>query len=141
MNVIFYANQSSAERGRLQRVIDIVVSRECKETCTTIESLEKRLHQPINEPTVIVLLVSHKQELRQFFELRDWLFDRKLILILPDDDQETISQSHALRPRFITYSDGDFIDVSAVLGKMLTRAFNRDNEYLLKQGVQTSWPY
>ena len=121
MNVIFYASQSSAERERLQRVIDIMVPREGKESYLTMESLEKRLHKPILEPAVIVLLVSHKQELGQFFQLRDSLFDRKLILILPDDDQDTISRSHALRPRFITYSDGDFMDVSAVLGKMLNR--------------------
>lgn len=55
----------------------------------------------------------------ELIEYREWLGDRRLILVLPDDDIETISQGHALRPRFVTYVESDFIDISAVLGKML----------------------
>ena len=128
MNVIFYANQSSAQRERLQRVIEILVPRERIESYLTIEYLEKRLHQPISEPMVFVLQVSRMQELLQLLQLRDCLIDRKLILILPDEDRETISRGHALRPRFITYIESDFIDVSVVLGKMLTPTLLRDCE-------------
>jgi hypothetical protein len=129
MNVIFYASERSAQRERLKRVIDILVSRERIESYLTIESLEERLHQPINEPVVFVLQVSRMQELMQLLELRDCLIDRKMILILPDEDRDTISMGHALRPRFITYIESDFIDVSAVLGKMVAPTFDRDYEY------------
>ena len=128
MNVIFYASERSAQRERLKRVIDILVSRERIESYLTIESLEERLHQPISEPMVFVLQVSRMQELLQLLQLRDCLIDRKLILILPDEDRETISRGHALRPRFITYIESDFIDVSVVLGKMLTPTLPRDSE-------------
>jgi hypothetical protein len=126
MNVIFYANQSSPQRERLQRVIDILVPRERIESYLSIKSLEKRLHQHISEPMVFVLQVSRMQELLQLLQLRDCLIDRKLILILPDEDREIISRCHALRPRFITYIESDFIDVSVVLGKMLTPSLHRD---------------
>ena len=92
MNVIFYANQSSAQRERLQKVIEMLVPRERIESYLTMECLEKRLHQPVSEPMVFVLQISRMQELMKLLELRDYLIDRKLILILPDEDRETISR-------------------------------------------------
>jgi len=43
----------------------------------------------------------------------------RIILILPDEDNETITMGHTLFPRFSTYADSDFKDVAAVLKKMI----------------------
>jgi hypothetical protein len=67
---------------------------------------------------VFVFLVSDRRELQGLIECREWLRDSRLILVLPDEEMETVSRGHVLRPRFITYAESDFIDVSAVLGKM-----------------------
>jgi len=84
-----------------------------------MHSLLQRLHKPLPEAVVFVLLVSGRQELMELGEYQEWLRDCRLILVLPDDDMETISRGHTLRPRFVTYAESDFIDISAVLGKML----------------------
>jgi len=55
--------------------------------------------------------------------LSDWLWDTRIILILPDRDRETITNGLKLRPRFFTYADEDFGEVAAVLAKMLGVAF------------------
>ena len=51
--------------------------------------------------------------------LRKLLSDLRLILILPDRDRDTVMSAHALRPRFLTYADGNLDDIAAVLRKML----------------------
>jgi hypothetical protein len=43
----------------------------------------------------------------------------KIVLILPDRNNETIVIGHKLRPRFLSYTDSDFIDVAVVLENML----------------------
>lgn len=119
MNVIYYSALRASRRDKLQRVIDVLVPRNNVETFRSIPSLLQRLHKPLPEAVVFVFLVSSKQELTELVEYREWLKDRRLILVLPDDDIETISRGHALRPRFVTYVESDYIDISAVLGKML----------------------
>jgi hypothetical protein len=119
MNVIFYSAPGASQGEKLQRVIDILIPRGKAETFRSMPALLQRLHQPLPEAVVFVLLVSGREELLDLVEHREWLRDRRLILVLPDDDMETISRGHALRPRFVTYAESDFIDISAVLGKML----------------------
>ena len=38
--------------------------------------------------------------------------------VISHDKKETISTGHRLRPRYISYTDGNFKDVAAVLNKM-----------------------
>jgi hypothetical protein len=43
----------------------------------------------------------------------------KTIVILPDSNPDTVAKGHILRPRFLSYCDGDFQDVAAVLSRMI----------------------
>jgi hypothetical protein len=43
----------------------------------------------------------------------------KLILIVPDQDDETLTNAHKLRPRFLSFSKNDFSDAASVLAKMI----------------------
>ena len=74
-----------------------------------------------------VLLAASKGQLSELLSLRELLNDVRIILILPDRGRETISQGHLLRPRFLSYADGDLTDVIAVLSKMLER-LNRNSK-------------
>ncbi|MGA2735036.1 MAG: hypothetical protein ABSG35_20860, partial [Syntrophobacteraceae bacterium] len=49
---------------------------------------------------------------------RDFLTSVRVILVLPDCEQETISKGHYLKPRFLT-TDWNSEEVIAVLAKML----------------------
>jgi hypothetical protein len=42
----------------------------------------------------------------------------RIILVLPDRDDETVAMGHRLRPRMVSYNDGDYLDVAAVLIRM-----------------------
>ncbi|MCJ7779472.1 MAG: hypothetical protein MUQ27_01475, partial [Acidimicrobiia bacterium] len=47
--------------------------------------------------------------------IRDLLDRIRIILILPDRNKDTINKGHTLFPRFLTYVDGNFDWVTAVL--------------------------
>jgi hypothetical protein len=127
MNVILYAGQNSKNRERLTHAIHTLFPNKKTESHSTIESLEGRLRQFIREPVVFVVQISTDDEWMQLLAFRDWLIGKKLILVLPDDNRETIAKGHVLHPRFVTYSSSDFKDVASVLEKMLAYAADRRN--------------
>lgn len=101
-------------------MIEDVVPNENTEIYSTIDTLGKRLRRPSYNIAVAVLLFSSREELRDVLSIRHLFDNIKIILILPDRKNETILLGHKLRPRFLSYTDGDFKDVAAVLKKMLT---------------------
>ena len=119
MNLLFYTNVMHEAGERLRGVIETLVPYERIEIHRTIDSLTLRLHQPGDNPAVAVILVGSKEELSGILALRDLLWDARIILILPDREDDTVAGGHALRPRLLTYADGNFVEVAAVLGKML----------------------
>ncbi|MDQ5985193.1 MAG: hypothetical protein CSYNP_00898 [Syntrophus sp. SKADARSKE-3] len=118
IKVIFFSSSLNSTGGRLQRVIEMLFTKEQIEAYRTIEALQKRLHQPLVNPYIFVILASSAGELSEIVALREVLKDRRIILVLPDGNPETIAQGHSLRPRFLTCVDSDFVEVLAVLGKM-----------------------
>lgn len=119
MNVLFYATIKDGVWECLQHKVEAVVPVESMEICRTIESLSERLCKPLYGLSIGVMLATSQKELQELLIIRDFIIDFRLILVLPDRKKETIAKGHLLRPRYLTYADGDFTDVAAVLGKML----------------------
>lgn len=96
------------------------------EVFRTIKNLSQKLRQPKNDHDIAVLLANKKEDLQELVRIDHLLEDLRLILILADREADTIAKAHTLRPRFLTYVDSDFLDVAAVLSKML--AYTHPNE-------------
>ena len=128
MDILVYAKTTEGAGLRIQRLIETLVPREEIEIYETIDSLSCRLHQPIFHLDIAVLLATTKEELEDILSLRDLLSDVRNILVLPDRKEETNAQGHMLRPRFITYADGNFIELAAVLTKVLEHTNLRKEE-------------
>ena len=135
IKAIIFAGAKDALRERLHLVISMHLATYRIEVCPTVASLSQRLHGPLPDPVIIILLISHRDELGALLGLSDLLNDRRLILILPEDNLDDLTMAHALRPRFITYRDRDFLDVSVVLGRMIALQ-NRDNSTLTEAAKQ-----
>ena len=60
-----------------------------------------------------------EKELLEIHSMRDLFRDIRIVLILPDRSGDTVSMGFKLFPRFVSYADGNFMDVAAVLNKML----------------------
>ena len=121
-NIILFVNGKCAAAGnRLRKSIESVVSCQHLEIQRSIKDLSKRLNRFPREIDLAVLFAASKDQLSELLSLRELLNDVRIILILPDRGRETISKGHLLRPRFLSYADGDLTDVIAVLSKMIVR--------------------
>ena len=119
MKLLFYAKVLEGFGNKVLGVIQSLVPLSQIETHRTIESLDCKVRQPVNNLNTAVMLASNKEDLLDLLSLRDLLWNLRIILIIPDRKAETIAMGHMLRPRFLSYVDSDFNDVSAVLEKML----------------------
>ncbi len=117
MNVLVYSTGKQGER--LQRLIRDLVPKERLEIYDTFEGFSERLHRPMDEIPVAVILAASEEDLLTILSISHLLYDVRFILILPDREDITVAIGHSLRPRFMSYADSDFREVTAVLGKMI----------------------
>lgn len=123
---------SNDERGmRLLKTIEESVPRRKLEVYGTIEGLATRLRAPEVSAVVGILLALTEtdEELLRIVGISRLLSDVRLILILPDRDDNTVAIGHMLHPRFLSYVDADFQDVAAVLVKMMSRISGGQRAY------------
>lgn len=120
MRLLLYSPVKEGIGKQLRRMIEELVSKNNMEIYQSVESLSLRLRQPANNgPIAAVLLAAKRGDLTELLSIRDLLRDIRIILVLPDRDEDTIAKAHTLRPRFVSYSDGNFTDVCSVLGRMI----------------------
>jgi hypothetical protein len=119
MNLLLYATGPRGTGKQLQKVIEGLFPENKTEIYRTIDGLSDRLRRPRYDLAVAVLLAASKQDLLDLLSIRDLLDDLRVILLLPNREKDTITKGHTLRPRFLTYADSDFLDVAAVLSKMV----------------------
>ncbi|MBN1547944.1 MAG: hypothetical protein JW902_14935 [Syntrophaceae bacterium] len=79
----------------------------------------RRLLQPLSDVRVAVLFCMTKNDFLEILSLGDLLLELKIILILPDDDRDTIIKAHNLRPRYLSWVDQNYLDIGAVLRRMV----------------------
>ena len=121
MAVLLYASQTSSAGRKLKQIVKSLIPEEETEIYLTIDSLSRRLRQPRNNLSIAVLLAFTKKDLSDLLSIGDLFWGFRIILILPDREQSTIAKGHIFRPRFITYADNNFLEVAAVLDKMLEK--------------------
>ena len=119
MSVILYESGANIAGKKFQRIIKTFVPNEQIEICQSIEKLSERLRQPFYRRLIGVFIAADQQELSDLFSIRDLLHDFRFILVLPDNEKNTVTKGHSLGPRFLSNTDGNFRDVKAVLSKML----------------------
>jgi hypothetical protein len=89
----------------------------------SMKTLLDHLRRPLGVPCICILMPENTAELYELNQMRHLLRDIRIILILPDRQPATISEGHALRPRYVSYADGHLTDVEAVVHKMTGMAY------------------
>lgn len=118
MEVLLYTTETNEDGKRLEKIIKTSLDRLNIQICRTLNSLIQKLRRPRDSFCIAVLLAHSKESLSEILSLKDLFWNLGIILILPDNEMDTISRGHKLYPRFLSYIDSDFSDVAAVLGKM-----------------------
>ncbi len=119
MNLLLYAKGSTRAGKRLESAIEALALELQPEIFTSDASLGSRLCRLPYYGNIAVLMAATQKELSELLNLKDRLKEIPIILILPDREARTVSMGHKLYPRFVSYADGDFMDVAAVLKKMV----------------------
>ena len=119
MKIFFYWKNSPVDCERFQNVVDTFHFDGEKMIFNSIDGLWDRLRAEMNNDIIVVILAVDNTELAEVHSLRSFLHDFRLILILPDLDDSTISKGFECYPRFVSYINSDFTDVISVLNKMI----------------------
>lgn len=118
MSLILYSSETEVG-NRLHDLMKSAFPQKELEICKTTDTLDQRLRECFDGTAVVVLIADSRKELHDLLTFQKLLSDLRIILILPDRHKDTVRRAHALRPRFLTFADGNMDDVAAVLGKML----------------------
>jgi len=96
--------------------------------CHSIDRFAEILRTQFCTIRVAMIVVQNRKDFQRIYALKDFLEGLFLLLVLPDEDSETIAQAHRLSPRFIAQLNGDRSEMNNVLRRMLERydcpAFN-----------------
>ena len=82
------------------------------------ETLEQLLQNEIITKPVVILAAMSEGELDELLQLRKRYSDMPVILLLPDDTDETLKKAHMFRPKFLTTIHHDFKYVISVVEKL-----------------------
>lgn len=92
----------------------------------TLESFHNRIRQGKTDITAAVIFASNRQDLIKLQGIRDLFSDMRIIMILPDAEEESVKIGHSFYPRYLSFTDSRFEDVAAVLQKILSNT-QQDN--------------
>ena len=120
-NIIVYSKAMNGIGSKLQEVVTSILPGSYVDTYHTISGLSERLHRPPLNFPIVILLAMNREDLDNIVAIQNLLFDYRIVLILPDREEDTMALGHTLRPRFVSYRDSSFKDVGAVLNKMINR--------------------
>jgi hypothetical protein len=83
----------------------------------SLTDLLVHLKSPDTAEDIVVLAPANADELATF-RVHKRLEDRRLVLILPDAAEATLSLAHLMGPRYLCFADDVGADLAAVLDKM-----------------------
>lgn len=119
MQLLIYVSPLNTLSPSLLHKIDSLREGQQSDHVTSIDALHTYLGRPSGTDFITVVVPSDEAELDLLIAMRHLLRDRRVVLVLPDAKARTVSHGHLLRPRYVSYADGDLSDVTAVISKML----------------------
>ena len=119
MTLLIYSTETDDAEQRLRRVIELLLPEKKLKFYRSINDLSCELRQPVFKQRIVIIMTSSRDELEDILSIRQLLEDTKIILIAPDANANTLARGHTLRPRFLSTCNSDFVDIAAVLAKMI----------------------
>jgi len=119
IQLFFYARENGDDLKRLQQSIKSVVPEKNIKTSGSIADLSYNLNHFNSYNALVLLLVVRNNDLDDLLAISDLLANARIILILPDEDKETLDKGLKLYPLFMSNICSDFKDVAGVLEKVL----------------------
>lgn len=119
MASIIYMASDSNSQSRFTALLASMIPGRTFEICHTATSLSQRLRKPHANIRVVVLFGVSGADITNILLFEDLITDLKSMIVLTDDDKETVAKAHTLLPRFMTCIDTDFGQIVSVLRNMI----------------------
>jgi len=119
IQLFLYARKNGDVLKRLQQSIKSVVPEKNIKNSWSIEDLSYNLSHFSSYNALVLLLVVKNNDLDDLLVIGDLLSNGRIILILPDEDKETVAKGLKFYPLFMSNICSDFKDVVTVLENML----------------------
>jgi hypothetical protein len=118
-DIIFYSPIKNRFSEELRKLIEeSLKDRATVRVCKDIKNLSQCFREaPVNIGG-IVLLTPTRGHLDEILTCRELLFDKRLILILPDSYLQSVSKGYTLRPHFLSFMDHNPEEIASVAVKM-----------------------
>jgi hypothetical protein len=121
MNLFFFLRDSNCREHELASAAASAFPPGSLEVFSDIESFAGRMRKPKDALSVAVFWNPTREDLRRIASLRDFLKGVRILLVLSDQDEETIALAHRTLPTYITNVEEGLAEVVSVL-KKLTRS-------------------
>ena len=119
MKCIFYEKRSGIIAGQIIGLLKVSAAENKIELYHTIRTLSQILIKPFDELAIMVLIAGDRKDLLNILAMQKLFGFIKIIIILPDREDESVKMGYKLQPRFLTYVNGDISEVHAILRKLL----------------------
>src|SRR4030042_4548640 len=119
MKCIFYERKSGIIAGQIIGLLKSSAVENKTELYHTIRTLSQRLTRPLDELAIMVLIAGDRKDLLNILAIHKLFGLIRIIIILPDREDESVKIGYKLQPRFLTYVNGDLSEVHAILRKLL----------------------
>ncbi len=120
MNLIFFIHQDSSEKGTaLETILNQTFKTHETQIFQTINAFKAKLKQVSDyNNEIFILLADSNERLIELSGLLNWMDDKRLLMILPDDSKTTMSMTHQFFPRYFTFLNKTYVDLCDVIIKM-----------------------
>lgn len=117
-SIVYTPSINELER-RFLALLEMAIPKKKFEICHSIGELSTRLGMPLSNVKVAVFFAVTRTEITRILSLGDLMADVKSILVLSDEDKDTMAKVHKLRPRYVTWVDCDLVDIVTVIKRMV----------------------
>jgi hypothetical protein len=118
MELLLYAPVPQDVRERVVDTLEPVVPDDSMRVCSTIANLYQNLQMPKQHLTIAVLVLSNRNDLKKLRSIRPMFQGVRVLLVLPDTEEETIAMAHRFQPRYLTFVDKNIPALATVVDRM-----------------------
>lgn len=118
MSILVLAPLEGGEAEGIHEAIEKSAPGISVETYNTVQGLVQRLLEPVGANCITVLVPASSRELADLVTCDYLLHRTRIVLVLPDEEEATVSLAHELRPRVLLHGS-DFLEyLTPVIRKM-----------------------
>ncbi|MDD8015766.1 MAG: hypothetical protein PHX45_08735 [Acidobacteriota bacterium] len=118
MNLLFYLPRPGGRRNEILGALTPFFSGGSLEVFPDLKSFAARLRRPKDPLSVSLIWNPTIADLREIAGMRDFLAGVRTLLVLPDQEKETIALAHMIHPSYITYAEEGLPEIICVLGRL-----------------------